>query len=166
MADPDRQRRRVVATAVALVALVVAGCGGDDGRALAHRRAEVAARGAQVMPFDLDATTHTFTEADDGGIQTVTVDDPADAHQIRLVRVHLRVEREKFSRGVFEDPATIHGHDMDGMAELAAGHRDITVTYTDVPGGGRGHAVLRLRRSQRLAGPPRPGRRSRQPRPL
>jgi hypothetical protein len=134
---PGRDRTfRGVAACAAVVVLALAGCG-DDGDALAERQAEVADRGADVMPFDLDATTHTFTDTDDGGIQTVTADDPADVDQIQLVRDHLREERDKFARGHFEDPAAIHGHDMDGVAELAAGYRDITVTYTDLPDGGR-----------------------------
>jgi hypothetical protein len=121
---------------VAVAVLAVAGCAsGQD--ALADRRAEVAERGAEVMPFDLDATTHTFTDTDDGGIQTVTADDPTDADQIERIRVHLREERDAFSHGDFADPATIHGHDMDGVAELRAGHRDITVTYTDLVDGAR-----------------------------
>jgi hypothetical protein len=84
--------------------LVLAGCG-DDGDALAERRAEVAERGAQVMPFDLDATTHTFTDTDDGGIQTVTADDPGDGDQIELIRAHLRDERAKFARQVMDHGA-------------------------------------------------------------
>jgi hypothetical protein len=124
----------VGATTAAMLALV--GCGAD-GDALAKRRSDVAARGALVMPFDLDATTHTFTDADDGGVQVVTADDPDDAVQIERIRMHLRREGDKFARGDFEDPAAIHGHDMEGVADLEAGHREITVTYTDVPDGGR-----------------------------
>ena len=134
MPSADRTRRLVVACA--LLGGAVAACG-DDGDALAERRAEVAERGAQVMPFDLDATTHTFTDTDDGGVQTVTADDPDDAAQIDLIRGHLREERHRFARGDFDDPAAIHGHDMDGVAELADGYRDITVTYDDLPDGGR-----------------------------
>jgi hypothetical protein len=133
----DRCRRRslIGATAVALL-VALAGCAGN-GDATAERRAEVAARGARVMPFDLDATTHVFTDTDRGGIQTVTADDPDQASQIALIRAHLRRERVKLARGDYEDPAAIHGHDMDGVAALAAGHDDIRVTYADVPHGAR-----------------------------
>jgi hypothetical protein len=117
---------------IAVVGVAVAGCGGDG---QTDRQAEVADRGAAVMPFDLDATTHTFTQTDDGGIQTVTADDPSDVTQIDLIRGHLHDERDKFARGDFDDPAAIHGHDMDGVAELRAGYADITVTYTDLPDG-------------------------------
>lgn len=138
MPGPDRSfRRGLLGCAAALCAVALLGGCGDDGSALAERQAEIAERGAQVMPFDLDATTHTFTDTEDGGVQTVTADDPDDNDQIQLIRAHLREERDKFARGDFEDPAAIHGHDMDGVAELAAGYRDITVTYTDLPDGGR-----------------------------
>lgn len=101
----------------------------------------MAERGALVMPFDLDATTHVFDATSDGGVQTVTADDPGDRTQIGLIRAHLREERENFGRGDFSDPAAIHGHDMDGVADLTAGYRDITVSYTSLPDG----AQLRYR---------------------
>ena len=40
------------------------------------RQDQVAVRGAQVMPFDLEQTIHVFQRLDDGGRQTVTVKDP------------------------------------------------------------------------------------------
>lgn len=128
--------RGVLGAAIAVVALALASasCGGDDD-ALAERRAEVAERGARVMPFDLDATTHTFTTTSDGGLQAVVADDPEDADQIALIRDHLAEERDKFARGDFDDPAAIHGHDMEGVAELRAGHADITVEYAERPDG-------------------------------
>jgi hypothetical protein len=113
-------------------ALALAACGGDR---LADRQAEVAERGREVMPFDLDATTHAFTDTATGGVQLVTADDPADERQIELIRGHLREERERFSRGDFDDPAAIHGEDMPGVAELAAGYDRITVTYAERPAG-------------------------------
>lgn len=116
-------------------ALVIAAAGCGDGDSLSQQQAEVAERGAQVMPFDLDATTHTFTKAEDGGVQTVAADDPTDATQIELIRQHLQEEQDNFARGDFSDPAAIHGHNMDGVAELRAGYRDITVDYLDRPDG-------------------------------
>jgi len=108
---------------------------GDPART--DRQAEVAARGAEVMPFDLDRTTHVFTKLPEGGVQTVTADDPNDAEQIRLVREHLRKEAEAFSRGDLSDPATIHGDDMPGVAELKTGAGRFTVRYDDQPTGAR-----------------------------
>ena len=110
-------------------------------KASPERRAEVAERGARVMPFDLARTTHVFESLPDGGLQTVTAKDPADTLQIRLIREHLRSESERFPRGDFEDPMAIHGHNMPGIAELRAGAGKFAVAYGEVPGG----ATIRYR---------------------
>jgi hypothetical protein len=110
--------------------------GAAQGESASRRQSEVAARGAQVMPFDLDRTTHVFTETPDGGRQTVTADVPGDTDQITLIRGHLRQEQLAFTRGDFKDPATIHGRDMPGIAALQAGARRIRVTYAELPQGG------------------------------
>ncbi len=137
----------VVAVIVVLPALVACGPSGPDGDeapagagAAADREAEVAGRGAAVMPFDLDATTHRFEETDDGLVQTVVVDvpdAPGGDDQVALVREHLSAEAESFARGDFGDPATIHGDEMPGLAALVAGAAGVEVTYTDVRAGGR-----------------------------
>ena len=99
------------------------------------RRAEVAARGAEVMPFDLSRTTHGFEDLAEGGLQTVTAMEPADTLQVRLIREHLQQEAARFSRGDFADPLAIHGHTMPGVAELRQGFRQIQVRFDPVPGG-------------------------------
>lgn len=119
----------------AVLALAATGEGCSTNGSLTEQQADVADRGAQVMPFDLDATTHVFTKTDDGGVQVVTADDPADAVQIGLIREHLIDERANFARGDFDDPAQIHGHDMPGVAELTAGYADIVVSYAETPDG-------------------------------
>jgi hypothetical protein len=122
--------------AIGLAATVgLAACGDDDG--LAARQAEVARRGTEVMPFDLDATTHRFEPTDDGLVQTVTADDPDDGAQAALIREHLMEEAERFAMGDFGDPASIHGEDMPGLAELEAGADDIDIATETVPGGAR-----------------------------
>ena len=99
------------------------------------RQGEVAARGAKVMPFDLEQTTHVFQKLDDGGLQKVVVKDPSNKKQIALIQAHLKEESEKFRKGDFSDPAKIHGEDMPGLAELKAGPRKIDVRYTALPDG-------------------------------
>jgi hypothetical protein len=122
---------RFIALALALLAGVAA-CGDDS-----TRQDEVAARGAEVMPFDLDQTTHVFTPTADGGTQTVVADDPENEEQVGLVRAHLREEAERFQRGDFSDPAAIHGQDMPGIAALESGYEDVSVRVADVDGGAR-----------------------------
>ena len=99
------------------------------------RQAEVVARGAQVMPFDLEQTMHVFQSLEDGGLQTVTAKDPANHEQIALIQAHLKQEAEKFQRGDFSDPAKIHGEEMPGLARLKAGAGQIDVQYLPLPDG-------------------------------
>ncbi|HET6950980.1 MAG TPA: hypothetical protein VFI47_11425 [Acidimicrobiales bacterium] len=133
----DARRSAVAAAAALALASSLAACGDDGGSARTDRQAEVAERGAEVMPFDLEATTHRFDPMDDGLVQTVVVDDPGDTDQLALVREHLADEAERFTAGDFGDPATIHGTDMPGLAELEAGGGAIDVAYEDVPDGAR-----------------------------
>ena len=52
------------------------------------RQEQVAEAGMQVMPFDLERTTHIFEKLENGGLQQVVSDD-GDAEQIALIRMHL-----------------------------------------------------------------------------
>jgi hypothetical protein len=123
-------RRRVPALLAALAVMLLGACG--DGE---QHRSEVASRGAEVMPFDLEATTHRFEPTSDGGVQQVVTDVPDDASQVGLVRGHLRKEAARFARGDFADPAAIHGHEMPGLAELVDGHARIAIDYQEIAAG-------------------------------
>jgi hypothetical protein len=131
-----QQRLPRVARHVALVAFALGGLLASTGVSSAQtRQEEVAKRGAQVMPFDLEQTMHLFQPLADGGRQTVTVKDPANSQQIALIQAHLQEEAAKFQRGDFSDPAKIHGEDMPGLAALQAGARQIEIQYTPLPNG-------------------------------
>jgi len=47
-------------------------------------------RGAQVMPFDLEQTTHVFTKTRNSGLQQVISRRSDDIEQIELIRASLR----------------------------------------------------------------------------
>ena len=102
-----------------------------------QRQADVSARSAKVMPFDLTRTMHMFTPVADGGIQTVIANDPTDTTQIQLIRTHLQKEAKNFAVGNFSDPAAIHGEQMPGLAELRAGAKELRVQYESLPNGAR-----------------------------
>lgn len=100
-------------------------------------QAEMAERASQVMPFDLDATRHTFTKMDTGGVQLVVAKDPSDRDNIDLIRSHAEREASAFGAGDFGDPAAIHGMDMPGLDELQARAAEIEVRYASLPAGAR-----------------------------
>lgn len=103
--------------------------------AVTSRQALVATRGVEVMPFDLERTTHIFEKKDDGGLQQVIADDPGDDEQIALIRAHLAEEAERFQQGDFHDPSMIHGEDMAGLHELMAGAERIEIVFSELPDG-------------------------------
>jgi hypothetical protein len=94
------------------------------------REQVIAERSAEVMPFDLAATTHAFEPRSDGGLQTVVADDSTDRRQIDLIQQHLRDEAAAFGRGEFGDPAQIHGAEMPGLATLQARSDRLDVTFS------------------------------------
>jgi len=97
---------------------------------------EIAERGSHVMPFDLERTTHIFTQTPDGGIQQVIVKDKSDTKQINLIRAHLSEISNEFKYGNFSNPEKIHGTNMPGLAELkAAQPGQIQFEYDELPDG-------------------------------
>jgi hypothetical protein len=66
-----------------------------------------AERRADVMPFDLRATTHVVTKTTMGGIQQVVVKNASNATQIALMHEHLKNITVQFSKGNFSDPTQI-----------------------------------------------------------
>lgn len=120
-----------------LIALAIVIGAGLRHAVLHQRQIEVAMRGAQVMPFDLEKTTHHFESLPDGGLQTVVADAPIDPEQVKLIQSHLEEETAKFQAGDFSDPAAIHGDTMPGLKQLRTGYRDMTVEYTALSDGGQ-----------------------------
>ncbi len=101
------------------------------------RQEEIAEKGAEVMPFDLEETTHVFRKTETGGVQEVVADDPNDAEQVALIRGHLEEEAAAFRRGDLSDPSEIHGEEMPGLKELEAGAEEMDIRYSDLPDGAK-----------------------------
>lgn len=102
------------------------------------RQDAVAERGADVMPFALDATTHIFQKTNSGGIQEVVAKSAKDTGQVRLIRAHLREIAEQFSKRDFSGPSHIHGDDMPGLAELKQANASaLKVQYGEIKSGAR-----------------------------
>lgn len=123
-----------VAPLAAVAVMVAAGCGGST-TPLANRQADVRARGQQVMPFDLNRTTHVFAKTTVGGVESVLIKSSSDRDQLPLTRSHLRKEERLFSRGDFRDPMAIHGMQMPGIDALRRSAAEITITYRSLPRG-------------------------------
>jgi hypothetical protein len=99
------------------------------------RQSEVREKGAQVMPFSLEQTLHTFDKTDSGGVQRVRVRNAAP-DQVAMIRSHLSSIAQSFAARDFSAPAHIHGADMPGMAEMKAAKPDeLAVSYHELDDG-------------------------------
>ena len=100
------------------------------------RQEEVERRGAQVMPFNLERTLHIFEKTKSGGVQQVIVKNPSDIGQIKLIRKHLSMISKEFAQRDFSDPASIHGSNMPGLAELEKSRPgQLIIRYKELPDG-------------------------------
>jgi uncharacterized protein (DUF305 family) len=107
------------------------------GATTSDRQQIIHEHGSSVMPFDLSLTTHHFQMLPDGGLQTVTVNDPTDHAQIALVQQHLGELVAKVRRGDFSDPAALHGSDMSGLPVLSTAGIQLQIAYSAIPHGGQ-----------------------------
>lgn len=116
----------------AIAAVMVTPAVGQQAVASPAQQAEVERKGATVMPFDQQRAMHMFQQTPTGGVQTVLSRD-GDFAQIAAIRSHLRQEADKFARGDFSDPATIHGQQMPGLSVLKTAGQNLRVAYQELP---------------------------------
>ena len=97
---------------------------------------EIAQKGVQIMPFNLDQTIHVFSKKEDGGLQQVVVKNQSNVGQIKLIQQHLNEIANKFKQGDFSDPSKLHGDNMPGLAMIKkARPGEINIIYTELPDG-------------------------------
>lgn len=94
-------------------------------------------RGAQVMGFDQDKTTHHFLLFEDGGAIDVSVKNLDDRTNLDAIRAHLPHIALKFGEGDFEAPMLVHATKVPGTAEMSSRKTSIRWTYVETPRGGR-----------------------------
>ena len=95
-------------------------------------------RGADVMGFDQEKTTHHFLLYEDGGAIDVAVKSASDTVNRDAIRAHLPHVAGLFGHGNFESPMIVHDtKKVPGTAEMARLKDKITYTYVETPSGGR-----------------------------
>jgi len=123
-----------------LLAILSLGTGGQQAppkQSAAHDHAQMNHRGAQVMGFDQDKTTHHFLLFEDDGAVDVSVKDAADKKNLDAIRAHLPHIAMKFGEGDFAAPALVHATDVPGTKELAALKNKLSWKYVETAKGGR-----------------------------
>jgi hypothetical protein len=95
-------------------------------------------RGAMVMGFDQEKTTHHFYLYEDGGAIDVTVKDAADTVNRDAIRSHLPHIAMLFGDGNFEAPMLVHdSKNVPGTVQMAKLKAKISFKYNETPNGGR-----------------------------
>jgi len=149
-------------TAVAVAAVLAAMPQEQD------HHARMNARGAAVMGFDQDATTHHFLLYEDGGAIDISVRDAADVADRDAIRSHLPHIATMFGEGRFEAPMLVHDSTtVPGTAVMTELRDRIRYRYSETSGGGRVdivttdaaaveavHAFLRFQIDQHETGDP------------
>ena len=95
-------------------------------------------RGAMVMGFDQEKTTHHFYLYADGGAVDVSVKDAADATNRDAIRSHLPHIAMLFGQGNFDAPMLVHdSKNVPGTATMTKLKDKIAYKYAETPKGGR-----------------------------
>ncbi len=94
-------------------------------------------RGAHVMGFDQQKTTHHFHLYPDGGAIDVSANDPDDQADIKAARAHLPHIANMFGEGDFSAPVLVHATNVPGTADLARLKDRLSYRYEETPRGGR-----------------------------
>ena len=91
-------------------------------------------RGARVMGFSQQTTTHHFRLTSDGGVIEVEANDAMDLAARDRIRMHLA---RSFSEGDFRDPMNVHNEVPPGAREMRRLQKQFQYTFENTERGGR-----------------------------
>jgi len=99
--------------------------------------AEMNTRGAHVMGFSQEKTTHHFVLTFDGGTIDVRANDINDTESRDQIRQHFRHISQAFSGGDFTDPMLVHATNVPGTAAMKAQKTNLHWNVEDTSRGAR-----------------------------
>jgi hypothetical protein len=109
-----------------------------------HSHGSMNDRGAMVMGFDQDKTSHHFYLYDDGGAIDIAVKSASDTKDRDAIRSHLPHIATMFSRGDFNAPMLVHDSSaVPGTSVLAQLKESIRYGYAETASGGRVNIVTK-----------------------
>lgn len=99
-------------------------------------------RGAMVMGFDQNRTSHHFLLFTDGGAIDVSANDQSDAKNRDAIRSHLPHIAMMFGSGDFDAPMLVHNSASVPGTKVMAERKDrLRYEYVETPNGGRVNIV-------------------------
>jgi hypothetical protein len=94
-------------------------------------------RGAHVMGFSQEKTTHHFTLSFDGGIIEVLTNDLKDTANLDQIRTHFHHVSHMFAEGNFTDPMLVHAVNVPGTAVMTQQKDALHWNVVETPRGAR-----------------------------
>jgi len=122
---------------LALVAILAAVSTAGMPHTSSQHHEAVDRRGAQVMGFDQQKTTHHFLLYEDGGAIDVAVKDASDTTSLDAIRSHLPHIATMFADGRFDAPMLVHDVAVPGTAEMTRLKDRVRYQYVRTANGGR-----------------------------
>ncbi|HEY6375756.1 MAG TPA: hypothetical protein VIX90_09570 [Edaphobacter sp.] len=80
--------------------------------------ADMRTRGAHVMGFSQETTTHHFVLTFDGGVIDVRANDVKDTKSRDEIRMHFQHISRMFTDGDFKDPMLVHATNVPGIVAM------------------------------------------------
>lgn len=120
-------RRLVVALAVTLAIGII------HAAAQHQHDMSLSQRGAQVMGFSQEKTTHHFELNEDGGIIEARANDIKDAETLDQIRGHFQHIVKLFAAGDFNAPMLVHAQNVPGTATMSRLKDGIHYSLTEIP---------------------------------
>ena len=93
-------------------------------------------RGEKGMGFSQTATTHHFLLKPNGGVISVSVNDPKDTASRDQIRMHLTHIAHAFSEGNFNIPMFVHDQEPPGVSTMRHLAKEIHYNVQETDQGG------------------------------
>jgi hypothetical protein len=94
-------------------------------------------RGAQVMGFSQEKTTHHFVLTFDGGVIDVRANDVKDTKSRAEIRMHFQHIVSMFANGDFTDPMLVHATNVPGTAVMKQRKDELHWDFVETPRGAK-----------------------------
>jgi hypothetical protein len=129
--------RKLQLVLIVAIALVIVKAKAQHQHDMAQHDAPLSQRGAQVMGFSQEKTTHHFELNQDGGVIEARANDLKDAATLGEIRGHFGHIAKMFAAGDFNAPMLVHAQNVPGTAAMSRLKDDIHWQLSEIPRGAR-----------------------------
>lgn len=129
--------RKLQLALIVAIALVIVKAKAQHQHETAQHDTSLGQRGAQVMGFSQEKTTHHFELKQDGGVIEARANDLKDAATLGEIRGHFQHIAKMFAAGDFNAPMLVHAQNVPGTAAMSRLKDAIHWQMQEIPRGAR-----------------------------